>query len=183
MRKCFIPGLVLVAGAAGVVLLLACTQSATTPVSTAPPASESQVTAATTQNEAQSAEYRKAQAEAEAKARADREKFMDEDIYFKKGSYALDADAQEILKRKAEWLRNNPDVVVMIEGYTDEPGSKEYNLALGDRRAGAVKTFFLNEGIATERLIPISYGKEHPLVAGGSEADQAKNRRVHIAIE
>ena len=108
---------------------------------------------------------------------------MDEDIYFKKGSYALDAEAQEILKRKAEWLRNNPTVSVVIEGHTDEPGSKEDNLALGDRRAGAVKTFFLNEGIATERLIPVSYGKERPLAAGGSEADRAKNRRVHVVVE
>jgi peptidoglycan-associated lipoprotein len=177
MRKCFTLGLVLIAGAASLVLLSACTHSSTTP------ASESEVTADTTQKEAQSAEYRKAQAEAEEKARADRMKFMDEDIYFKKGSYALDAEALEILKRKAEWLRNNPAVVVMIEGYTDEPGSKEYNLALGDRRAGAVKTFFLNEGIATERLIAVSYGKEQPVVADGSDADRAKNRRVHIVIE
>jgi len=122
--------------------------------------------------------------EAEARElRAAKIKFMYEDIYFKKGSYALTPEAKEILKRKAQWLHKYPDVNVIIEGHTDERGSKEYNLALGDRRAGEVKSFLIRQGIASERLIAVSYGKEKPIAPSRTKATQEQNRRVQFVIE
>ena len=85
--------------------------------------------------------------------------------------------------RKAKWLHEHPYVAVIIEGHTDEPGSKEYNIALGDRRAGEVKSFLLGQGIATERLIPVSYGKEKPIDPKRTAEAKNKNRRVHFVIE
>lgn len=119
----------------------------------------------------------------ERELRAAKIKFMYEDVFFKKGSYALTPEAKEILMRKAEWLRNHPDITVIIEGHTDERGSKEYNLAFGDRRAGEVKSFLLKQGIATERLIVISYGKEKPIDPAKTKEAKAKNRRAHFVIE
>lgn len=110
-------------------------------------------------------------------------KFMYEDIYFEKGRYRLQAEAQAVLKRKAEFLKNYPDLSVIIEGHTDEGGSKEANIALGDRRAGEVKSFLIREGIATQRLIPVSFGRERPIDVGKTEESRAKNRRVHFVVQ
>ncbi|UCG07550.1 MAG: OmpA family protein [Desulfobacterales bacterium] len=119
----------------------------------------------------------------ERELRAAKIKFMYEDIYFTNGSYALTPEAKEILMRKAEWLRAHSDISVIIEGHTDERGSKEYNFALGDRRAGAVKSFLLKEGIATERLIAVSCGQEKPIDPAKTKTAREKNRRVHFVIE
>jgi peptidoglycan-associated lipoprotein len=124
--------------------------------------------------------------EREAKARelrAEKIKFMYEDIYFKKGSYKLAPEARELLKRKALWLQKNPGLKVIVEGHADEAGSKEYNLALGDRRAGAVKSFLIRQGIQSGRLIAVSYGNEHPIDTGSMETAHSKNRRVHFVVE
>jgi peptidoglycan-associated lipoprotein len=115
--------------------------------------------------------------------RAERIKFLYEDVYFKRGSTKLDTAAKGLLDKKALWLKANPDVKVVIEGHTDYKGSKEYNLALGDRRSGAVKSYLMGRGIERERLIAISYGKEKPAVTVKTEKDRAKNRRVHFVIE
>jgi len=115
--------------------------------------------------------------------RAEKIKFMYEDIYFKKGSYKLLPEAQELLQRKALWLQKNPDIRVIIEGHTDEAGSKESNLALGERRAGVVKSFLIKRGIETVRLIAVSYGNERPIDTGKTEASREKNRRVHFEVE
>lgn len=120
---------------------------------------------------------------AEAGERSDKIKFIYEDIYFNRGSTRLDSAAQNLLDKKASWLRTNPGVKVVIEGHTDFKGSKEYNLALGDRRSGAVKSYLMRQGVARERLVAISYGKERPAVTGRTEEDRAKNRRVHFVIE
>ena len=109
-------------------------------------------------------------------------KFMYEDVYFEKGRYRLQPAAQAILKRKAEFLKKYPEISVIIEGHTDEGGSKETNLALGDRRAGEVKSFLIREGIETERLIPVSFGRERPIDVGKTEESKAKNRRVHFVV-
>ena len=119
----------------------------------------------------------------EREQRAEKIKFMYEDVYFKKGSYALTPEAKELLIRKAEWLHQHPDINVVIEGHTDERGSKEYNLAFGDRRAGAVKSFLIRQGIARERLNAVSFGKEKPIDPRRTEDAKAKNRRVHFVIE
>jgi peptidoglycan-associated lipoprotein len=107
-------------------------------------------------------------------------KFMYEDIYFEKGRYRLQPEARTILKRKAEFLKKYPEVSVIIEGHTDEAGSKESNFALGDRRAGEVKSFLIREGIETQRLVAVSFGPERPIYVGKSEESRAKNRRVHF---
>jgi peptidoglycan-associated lipoprotein len=118
----------------------------------------------------------------EKEFRAARIKFMYEDIYFRKGSYRLQPEARSTLKRKAEFLKKYPEVAVIIEGHTDERGSRETNIAFGDRRAGAVKSFLIREGIERYRLIPVSFGKERPIDTGKTEKARVKNRRVHFVI-
>jgi peptidoglycan-associated lipoprotein len=120
---------------------------------------------------------------AERQLRAEKIKFMYEDVYFIKGRYSLSSEAQEILKRKAAWLMKNPDLNVLVEGHTDERGSKEYNFALGDQRAGAVKSFLIRQGIESPRLIAVSYGNERPIDTSKTEKGRQKNRRVHFVVE
>lgn len=110
-------------------------------------------------------------------------KFIYEDVYFEKGRYRLQPEAQAILKRKAQFLKKYPQVSVIIEGHTDEKGSKESNFALGDRRAGEVKSFLIRQGIETQRLIPASFGAERPIDTAKTEQARAKNRRVHFVVQ
>ena len=125
---------------------------------------------------------KKAAAERQAEAAA-RRLFQDEDIYYDFDSSALQADAEDVLKRKAEWLRNNPGVSAIIEGHCDERGTNEYNLALGDRRAESAKLYLVNLGIDAARLTSISYGEERPVNLGQDEGAWAKNRRAHWVID
>ena len=106
-----------------------------------------------------------------------------ENIYFKKGSADLTSEAQELLIEKAQWLLDNPQVKIIIQGHTDERGSAEYNLAFGERRAGSVKSFLLRQGIESSRLIAVSYGKERPAVLDNTENARTQNRRAHFVIE
>jgi peptidoglycan-associated lipoprotein len=99
-------------------------------------------------------------------------------VLFAYDSYELSADAKAVLIRHAAWLRANPAVKVTLEGHCDERGTREYNLALGDRRANAAKNFLASLGIETGRLATISYGKERPAVDGSDEAALAQNRRA-----
>ena len=115
--------------------------------------------------------------------RAAKTQFMYEDIYFQKGSYSLQPQARTILYRKADFLKKYPDVSAIIEGHTDERGSRETNIAFGDRRAGAVKSFLIKEGIDRDRLIAVSFGKERPVDKGRTEKSRAKNRRAHFVVE
>lgn len=108
---------------------------------------------------------------------------MLEDIYFEFDKSTLTPQAKKSLVKKAEWLRANRDVKVIIEGHCDERGTNEYNLALGDRRAASTKTFLVDLGIAPSRLTIISYGEERPLISGHNEEAWAKNRRAHFGIE
>lgn len=126
---------------------------------------------------------RKRQEAEKRQFQAAKRQFVTEDIYFKKGSYQLQPQARTILYRKAEFLKKYPDVAVIIEGHTDERGTRETNIAFGDRRAGEVKSFLIREGIARERLIPVSFGRERPVTTGKTEADRAKNRRVHFVVK
>lgn len=107
---------------------------------------------------------------------------MEEDIHFDFDKYNLTPTAQENLLRKAEWLRQNPDVTVTIEGHADERGTNEYNLALGDRRADSAKGFLLNLGISASRLTTISYGEERPLCNESNEECWSKNRRGNFVL-
>ena len=126
---------------------------------------------------------RKRQEAEQRQFQAAKRQFMSEDIYFQRGSYQLQPPARTILYRKAEFLKKYPEVVVIIEGHTDERGSRETNIAFGDRRSGAAKSFLIKEGIDRERLIAVSFGKERPVDKGTSEAARAKNRRVHFVIK
>jgi peptidoglycan-associated lipoprotein len=98
-------------------------------------------------------------------------------VYFDYDSSLLSADAQRTLQRQAVWLKGAGPVALTIEGHADERGTREYNLALGDRRANAVRDFLVTQGVPPDRLRTLSYGKERPQVAGHDEASWAQNRR------
>ena len=108
--------------------------------------------------------------------------FENEDIYFEFDSIRLSPDAQEILTKKANWLRVNPGVNITIEGHCDNRGTNEYNLALGEGRAQSVKAFLVDLGIQPSRLTTISYGEERPLDVSQTEEGWANNRRAHFVI-
>jgi len=108
--------------------------------------------------------------------------FLNEHVYFAFDSAALSAMAQDTLKRKAAWLRDNAGVAVTIEGHCDERGTNEYNLALGERRAESARAYLVDLGIAASRLSTISYGEERPLDPGHDEEAWAKNRRGQFQL-
>jgi len=118
----------------------------------------------------------------EARERAARE-FVNENVFFGFDDATLTRQAREILAQKAEWLRSHPDVEVVIEGHCDERGTKEYNMALGQRRAQSIKNFLVNAGIDADRLNTISYGEERPADPRNNEEAWAKNRRGHFRIK
>lgn len=99
-------------------------------------------------------------------------------VYFGYDSYELDDPSRTVLGKQAEWLARYPNVKVTVEGHTDDRGTREYNLALGDRRANAAKNFLAAQGVSASRISTISYGKERPAVDGTGDAAWAKNRRA-----
>jgi peptidoglycan-associated lipoprotein len=107
-------------------------------------------------------------------------KFEAEDIYFNFDEFAVSPDGKKILTSKAAFLKTHPKLKVMVEGHCDERGTTEYNLALGEKRAGEVKKYLIFLGIDGNRLSIISYGKEKPASSGHNEDAWAKNRRVHL---
>lgn len=113
----------------------------------------------------------------------DRNKFVNDDIYFEFDSSALMPEAQRILNDKADFLRANQIPRVLIEGHCDDRGTSAYNMALGQRRADTAKDYLIKLGISTSRLNTISYGEERPLVQGNSEDAWARNRRAHFVIQ
>jgi peptidoglycan-associated lipoprotein len=103
-------------------------------------------------------------------------------VFFDYDEYAVRLDGRAVLDRQAAWLQQYPQVQIRIEGNCDERGTREYNFALGARRADAIKAFLIERGIAPARIATISYGKERPLQDGSSEDDFAKNRNGHTAL-
>ena len=103
-------------------------------------------------------------------------------VYFAYDSSALTSVGQEILARQAAFLKANPSITVTIEGHADERGTREYNLALGDRRASASRDYLLAQGINAARVRTVSYGKERPAVLGSTKVAWAKNRRAATVI-
>ena len=103
-------------------------------------------------------------------------------VFFDFDSAALSYDAQVTLSRQAAFLQLNPEAVVVIEGHCDERGTREYNLALGDRRASAARDFLLAKGIDAARIRTVSYGKERPAMLGSNEEAWAKNRRAATVL-
>ena len=97
-------------------------------------------------------------------------------------SAELTVSARSTLNRQAAFLSLNPDLMIVIEGHADERGTREYNLALGDRRATAVRDYLVAKGINSARVRTVSYGKERPAVSGSDEAAWAKNRRAATVL-
>jgi len=103
-------------------------------------------------------------------------------VYFEYDSDSLDEAAKKILAANAEVMRKFRNWIVTVEGHCDERGSAEYNLALGDRRALAARTYLISLGIPAERLRTVSYGKEFPFDSGHTETAYATNRRAHFMV-
>ena len=114
---------------------------------------------------------------------SEKNRFENEDIYFEFDSIQLTPEAQDKLTQKGKWLRENPGVIVTIEGHCDNRGTNEYNLALGEGRAKSAKTFLMDLGIDISRLNTISYGEERPKDPRQTESAWALNRRAHFVIE
>jgi len=103
-------------------------------------------------------------------------------VFFDFDRYNLKPQARQVLERQAAWLKRYPSVVITVEGHCDERGTREYNLALGERRANSAKNYLVALGVNPNRIRTISYGKERPAVAGSNDAAWAQNRRAVTAI-
>ncbi|MEL7231660.1 MAG: peptidoglycan-associated lipoprotein Pal [Pseudomonadota bacterium] len=103
-------------------------------------------------------------------------------VYFDLDQYRLDADDQDILQRQAAWLQSYPDVTILVAGNCDERGTREYNLALGERRAAIVKDYLVSLGVDPARVQTVSYGKERPIAVGSNDASWAQNRNGFTQI-
>jgi peptidoglycan-associated lipoprotein len=103
-------------------------------------------------------------------------------VHFATDSSDIDSEATAILTKQAAWLQKFPNVRVTVEGHCDERGTREYNLALGDRRANSAKNFLVNAGVNPARISVISYGKERPVATGSDEDSWAQNRRAVTVV-
>jgi peptidoglycan-associated lipoprotein len=103
-------------------------------------------------------------------------------VYFGTDEYSLDQATQATLAAQARWLLANPNVRASIEGHADERGTREYNQALGERRANAARNFLVAQGVPTTRLVVTSWGKERPVATGSNEEAWAQNRRAVTVI-
>jgi peptidoglycan-associated lipoprotein len=116
------------------------------------------------------------------KAASEKAHFESEDIHFEFDQSILSDTAKQILNKKAQWLKDYPSAKILIEGYCDERGDSEYNLALGQKRAEAAMNYLTSLGINASRISTISYGEEKPLDPAPNEAAWAKNRRAHFVL-
>ncbi|NLR71031.1 peptidoglycan-associated lipoprotein Pal [Novosphingobium sp. ERN07] len=103
---------------------------------------------------------------------------MSDTVLFDLDRYNIDASDQGILQSQAQWLGRYPNKAVTIEGHADERGTRDYNLALGERRANAAKNYLVSLGIDPSRVTVVSYGKERPIALGSDEESWARNRRA-----
>ncbi len=129
--------------------------------------------------------------EADASAGADANLMGDSDsgkamglqtVYFPYDSFVLDTTARAVLKSNIDILKSNPALKIQVEGHCDERGGIQYNIALGDKRAGSVIKYITDQGIAGDRVTTISYGKERPLVKGDTEEAYSRNRRANFVV-
>ena len=98
-------------------------------------------------------------------------------VFFATNESVLTTASRETLRKQAGWMRKNSDVTVVLEGHADERGTREYNLALGERRASAAKDYLMTYGVSSNRISVISYGKERPVDSGSNPLAWSKNRR------
>ena len=99
-------------------------------------------------------------------------------VFFATNETVLTTASRETLRKQATWLRKNSDVNVVLEGHADERGTREYNLALGERRANSAKDYLMTYGISSDRISVLSYGKEKPVDSGSNTLAWSKNRRA-----
>ena len=107
---------------------------------------------------------------------------MSDRVFFDTDQYDIDAQDRSVLDSQAAWLRQYPNVRVTVEGHADERGTREYNIALGERRANAAKNYLVAAGIQPARLTTVSYGKERPAALGSDEQAWAQNRRAVTVV-
>jgi len=98
-------------------------------------------------------------------------------VFFATNESVLTTASRDTLRKQATWLRENSGINVVLEGHADERGTREYNLALGERRANAAKDYLMTYGVSADRISVISYGKERPVASGSNPLDWSKNRR------
>lgn len=99
-------------------------------------------------------------------------------VYFDTDRFNIDAQDQSTLRSQAQWLSQYPNKNIVVGGHADERGTRDYNLALGERRANAAKNYLISLGIASNRIETTSYGKERPVALGSNESAWAQNRRA-----
>ena len=98
-------------------------------------------------------------------------------VFFATNESILTTKSRDTLRKQAAWLRENPSINIVVEGHADERGTREYNLALGERRANAAKDYLMTYGVSSDRISVISYGKERPVDSGSNPLSWSKNRR------
>jgi len=178
----------------GAVLLVGCSSSKP-PVETEPPAAPAPTPAPTTEPEAVDEEEIVTPETAEPVV--SEEDVIEElpedlvvlnargylkDVFFDTDMYELREDSRSTLAENANWLRKYPSVLILVEGHCDERNTREYNLALGERRANAVRDYLVFLGINSARIMTISYGEERPFAVGSNESAWKLNRRAHFRI-
>jgi peptidoglycan-associated lipoprotein len=147
----------------------ACARKQAAVVPTPPPATTAPTTA-TNEDDVGLVELPGSQADLVAKAGTDT-------IHFATDKSDIDAQSRTILTAQAKWMMANPAVRASIEGHADERGTREYNMALGERRANAARDFLVAQGVPSARLLVTSWGKEKPIAVGSDESAWAQNRR------
>lgn len=119
----------------------------------------------------------------DSKLQAQMKRFAGNDrVFFKFDSAELNYDAKQTLSRQVEWLRENPKVSITVEGHCDERGTREYNLALGEKRANSSRDYLLASGINNDRITVVSYGKERPVVSGANDAHGHEMNRRSVTV-
>lgn len=103
-------------------------------------------------------------------------------VFFAYDSSVVDSEGQATLDRQAAWLKENAGVNIVLEGHADERGTREYNIALGERRATAAKNYLVSQGVAASRISTVSFGKERPAIVGNEEVSWSQNRRAVTVI-
>lgn len=122
--------------------------------------------------------------EADKKAESQVEEVEVKDrIFFDYDSYSINNSAKEILDIQVAWLNSETSIKIMVEGHCDERGTREYNIALGEKRANSVKKYLISKGIDSSRISVTSYGKERPAFFGSSESVMSKNRRAVTVVK
>lgn len=175
----------LIALFAATFFLAACETASQTDTSSTGDSSASSTTASSTTSSSDSSSSSSASASAALTPKQQAEAALanvGNTVFFSYDSSELSSVGQGILARQAAFLKANPALTVTIEGHADERGTREYNLALGERRASASRDYLIAQGINAARVRTVSYGKERPAVAGSTKVAWAKNRRAATVI-